>query len=153
MPRTLPTSPPGPEARPTLVRYGVLAALCLAATIAYVQRNSIGVAERTIRDDLRLSKEQMGQVMSAFLLGYAVCQLPSGWLGHVWGTRRALALFALLWSVLTGLLALAVNFPALLLARFGMGAAQAGVFPCATSSIAQWFPAARRGLPSGALGS
>ncbi|HYT91530.1 MAG TPA: MFS transporter [Gemmataceae bacterium] len=139
--------------RPTRVRYGVLAALCLVATIAYVQRNSISVAEKTIRAELGLSREQMGQVMSAFMLAYALGQLPSGWLAHIWGTRWALALFALVWSVLAGLLALAVTFAALLVVRFGMGAAQAGVFPCATSSIARWFPATRRGLASGALGS
>src|SRR5262249_6398578 len=48
-------SPPlatAPRTRPTLVRYGVLAALCLAATIAYVHRNCIGVAEEDIRKDL-----------------------------------------------------------------------------------------------------
>jgi ACS family glucarate transporter-like MFS transporter len=135
------------------VRYGVLAALCLAATIAYIQRNSIAVAERTIRLDLGLTRAQMGQVMSAFLLTYALFQLPSGWLAYRWGTRRALSLFAALWSAVTGLFALAVSFPALLLARLGMGAAQAGVFPCSTSSIARWFPLTRRGLASGALGS
>src|SRR5262249_426313 len=132
---------------------GVLGALCLAATIAYVQRNSIAVAERTIRLDLGLTRAQMGQVMSAFLLTYALFQLPSGALAHRWGTRRALSLFAALWPGLTGLLALAASFPALLLARLGQGAAQAGVFPCSTSSIARWFPLTRRGLASGALGS
>ncbi len=142
-----------PGARPTLVRYGVLAALCLAATIAYVQRNSIGVAERTMRLELGLTRAEMGHVMSAFLLTYAIFQLPSGWLAHVWGTRRALTLFVLLFSATTGLMGLAASMLALMLARLGMGAAQAGIFPASTSSIAKWFPPTRRAFASGALGS
>ncbi len=145
--------PAGAAVRPTWVRYKVLAMLCLAATIAYVQRNSIGVAELTIRHDLGLTREQMGQVMSAFVLTYALFQLPSGWVAHLWGTRRALSVFAFLWSVLTGVMAAATGFLGLVAARLGMGAAQAGVFPCSTASIAKWFPVTRRGLASGALGS
>ncbi|MCI0461357.1 MAG: MFS transporter [Gemmataceae bacterium] len=153
---TSPTSPAvtaEPGSRPTLVRYGVLAALCLAATIAYVQRNSIGVAERTMRFELGLTRAEMGHVMSAFLLTYAIFQLPSGWLAHVWGSRRALTIFVLLFSATTGLMGLAASFLALVLARLGMGAAQAGIFPCSTSSIAKWFPPTRRAFASGALGS
>jgi sugar phosphate permease len=147
--------PTGTESasRPTRVRYIVLVWLCAAAAIAYIQRNSIGVAEKTIRLELGLSMEQMGLVMSAFMLTYAIFQLPSGWLAHVWGSRRALSFFSALWSAVTALFALAASFPALVLARLGMGAAQAGIFPCATSSIAKWFPNTRRGLASGALGS
>src|SRR5204863_5669439 len=47
------------DLRPTWVRYLVLASLCLAAMLAYIPRNCIGVAEADIRSDLGLSKEQM----------------------------------------------------------------------------------------------
>jgi MFS family permease len=142
----------------------VLAWLCLAALIAYIPRMCIGVAESTIREDLGLQEEnvlgfrlkaedQMGLVMSAFFLSYAIFQLPGGWLADVWGTRRTLTLFALLWSAATCLGALAAGLPLLLLSRLAMGAAQAGMFACTTLTIAQWFPLRRRALASGALGS
>ena len=60
----------------TRVRHVVLAGLCLAATIAYIQRNSLGVAESTIRDELVISKEAMGWIGSAFFASYALLQLP-----------------------------------------------------------------------------
>src|SRR5947208_2711027 len=107
--------------RPTKVRYLVLASLCLAATLAYIPRNCINVAEKNIRSDLGLSEYEMSWVMSAFFIAYAAFQIPSGWLGHVWGTRRALALFATLWSVAGGLVGLAAGLPLLLLARLSMG--------------------------------
>lgn len=139
------------DARPSLTRYLVLAALCCFAIIAYVQRNSIGVAESTIRAELGLSKEQMGQIMSGFFLTYALFQLPTGWMAHHWGTRRTLPLLAIVWSLATGMIGLGNGFVSLLAARSLMGAAQAGVFPCSTTSIAVWLPLNRRGLASGAL--
>ncbi len=131
----------------------MLGALCLAATIAYVQRNSISVAESTIRQDLQLTKQQSSWVIMAFFLTYTLVQLPAGWLGHRLGSRWGLSLFAAAWSLATGAMALCQGLIGLVAVRLGMGAAQAGVFPCATSSIAQWFPPTRRSFASGALGA
>jgi ACS family glucarate transporter-like MFS transporter len=138
---------------PTRVRYVVLVWLCAAATIAYIHRNSIAVAEEDVRQSLCLTKEQMGVAMSAFFVSYAVFQVPAGWLSHIWGTRLALPLFAILWSLMTGLSGLAVGLAGLVAARLGMGIAQAGIFSCTTNTVAQWFPATGRALPSGFLGS
>src|SRR5689334_16557506 len=97
----------GKSACPTHARYLVLTLLCLAALLSYIPRTCIGVAETTIRADLHLEeysflgvvlrpKDQMSLVMSSFFFAYALCQLPAGWLAHVWGARRSLTLFALL---------------------------------------------------------
>jgi ACS family glucarate transporter-like MFS transporter len=139
--------------RPTAVRYAVLLALCLAALLAYVQRNSIGVAEADMRRDLGLDKPAMGLVMSSFFLGYALLQIPTGYMAQAWGTRRAMPAFTLLGSAALGLTALAGGMPGLLAARIGQGSAQAGLLPCATNSVSRWFPATRRAFASGALGS
>ncbi len=136
-----------------IVRYGVLTAFCVAALVAYLGRNCIAVAEKTIRDDLQLSLEEMGWVMGAFFITYAGCQLPGGWLGHVWGSRRAITLYAVVWSVATAMMGLAGGFWSLVIARAIGGAAQAGLFPCSASTFGYWFPASRRGLPGGALAS
>src|SRR5262249_57866729 len=136
--------PPETESPPTRVRYLVLVSLCLAAALAYIPRNCIGVVEGDIRASLGLSKEEMSLVMSSFFITYALLQIPSGWLAHVWGTRRALTLFAAAWSVASGLTALA-GLPLLLLARLGMGGAPAGLFPCAAGSLARLLPGPRQG--------
>lgn len=138
---------------PTGVRYLVLAGLCLAGMIAYVHRNSIGVAEQDIRADLGLSEKQMGLVMSAFFATYAIAQLPTAWLAHLWGTRRGLPLCSLIGSAAMTAVALAGSLPALLAARLELGIAQAGMLPCATISVSKWFPATKRALASGLLGS
>lgn len=138
---------------PTCVRYQVLAWLCIATTIAYIDRGCIQVAVDPIRADLGLSEQAMGVVIAAFFATYALFQLPTGWLGHVWGTRKALPFFCALWSGFTGISAVTTGFGGMLAARTGLGAAEAGIIPCAAASIAKWFPLTRRASASGILGS
>jgi MFS family permease len=137
----------------TCTRYVVLAGFCMAATVAYVERNGIGVAVGRIKQDLVVSDKQMGFVMGAFFLSYALLQIPGGWLAIRYGTRRMLTIYALLWSLATAMIGTATGFWTLLAAQLAMGAAQASLFPCATSSLARWLPGSQRGLASGALAS
>ncbi len=139
--------------RPTRTRYWVLAALCLAALVAYVQRNSIGVAEPEIRSQLHLNKYEMGWVISGFFLTYAAFQLPTGYLAKRLGTRRALPIFALLFSAAAGVFALARGFWTLIATRLAMGALQSGIFPCAVQTVQKWMPDSRRSFATGMLGS
>src|SRR4051812_29735744 len=135
------------------MRYHGPTFLCAAAVIAYVQRLGFNVAEKTIRGDLNLDREQIGRVMAAWSLGYALLQLPSGWLADRFGSRRVLAVLALAWSVLAGMVGLAWDYSSLLGLWFCMGLAQAGIFPCSAKSIGQWFDDSRRASAVGLLGS
>ncbi|WP_197490801.1 MFS transporter [Planctomyces sp. SH-PL62] len=141
------------EARASGVRHAVLIWLCVATTIAYIDRGCLSVAEKLIRDDLGLSESQMGLVMSAFFLAYALFQLPAARLDQAWGSRRALPAFAAVWSVATGLCGSANGVVLLLSARFSMGAAEAGVFPSSTGVLSRWYPVSRRAWVSGVLSS
>ena len=123
------------------------------ATLAYLCRNGIGVAESTIRDELGLTKQQSGWMMAAFFWSYALCQVPGGLIGHVWGTRVALALFAVTWSLASAALGLSTHLWMLLAAQLAMGASQAGIFPCSINSISAWMPKSRRALSSASLGA
>src|SRR6516164_7530102 len=138
---------------PSYVRYIVLTALCVATTIAYIDRGCLGVAADDIRRDLDLNPKQLGWLLSSFFLTYAVFQIPTAALGHAKGSRWALTVYSGVWSVATGIGALATNLPVLLVSRLGMGMAEAGMIPCAASTIAQWFPSTRRAWASGMLGS
>jgi sugar phosphate permease len=142
-----------PLARPTRVRHLVLAALCAITTINYLQRNSIGGAETTIRQDLGLTIQDTGDAISAFFLTYALCQVPSGWLAQRWGGKQALTLYAAGWSIVMAFSALAASADALVVDRWAMGALQAGIFPCCTMILASWYPATRRGFASAVLTS
>jgi MFS family permease len=136
---------------PTRVRYLVLAWLCALALIAYVHRSCIAVATRAIQEDLCLTTQQMAWVITAFLIGYAGFQLPSGALGDRWGSRVGLTACVIVWSAATGWLGLAAGFLGLFLGRILMGVGQAGIFPCCVNTISKWFPASEKAMPSGML--
>ena len=138
---------------PTRARFVVLTLLCLVAAVAYISRNAISVPAKLIQEELDITQTQMGWVMSAFFWSYALSQIPSGWIAHVWGTRRSLTAFAVLWSIATALTGMVTGFWMLIGVRLIFGISQAGIFPCCASTISKWLPHARRGLASGLLGS
>ena len=135
----------------TTVRYRVLAWLTLAAALSYLCRNAVGVAESTIRGDLGLTVEQSGWFMGAFFWTYAIFQIPCGWFSERVGTRIALTIFAVGWSVATIGIGVAPGFWLLVVAQLIMGAAQAGIFPASCNSIGHWMPLAQRSLGCGIL--
>src|SRR6185295_16795871 len=113
----------------------------------------VAVAESTVRGDLGLTKEQSGWLMSAFFFSYALCQIPMGQFGQRAGSRRALSLFAIVWSVATALSAFVSGLGGLITARIVQGIAQAGLFPTATVTVGKWFPKTGRAFATGSLGS
>ncbi|HVS38967.1 MAG TPA: MFS transporter [Gemmataceae bacterium] len=142
-----------PAVRPTRVRYVVIAALCIAATVSYIQRNSYGGAETTIRSELHLTPAQTGNAVSFFFLSYALLQVPSGWLAQRAGPRLTLGCIAAGWSIALGLCAFAVNPATLIGGRVLMGVMQAGIFPCSTLVVVAWLPPTQRGTASALLNS
>src|SRR5262245_55224906 len=113
------------------MRHVVLAFLCLIALIAYVQRTGLNSVSGVIQDHFHIDTEQFGKLGAVWLIGYAVMQVPAGWLADRWGSRRTLFLLAILWSIVTGTIGLCPSFSLLLVQWFVMGMALAGVFPCA----------------------
>ncbi|HLJ11696.1 MAG TPA: MFS transporter [Planctomycetaceae bacterium] len=134
------------------MRYLVLAWFSAACIIAYCQRNSLGVVEIEMREELQLTKKQSALAMtSAFFFAYALLQVPAGWVGHVWGSRRALTVFAVICSAATSLCMVAGRFPPFVILRGLMGSSQAGLFPCTTGAIKNWFPSYQWGWSNGML--
>ena len=137
---------------PTSARWIVVAALCLAATIAYVGRTCLALVQSPIREELHIELIPMGWVMGMFFWSYAFAQIPAGLLGHTWGNRKALALYAAAWSLACAAMGLATGFWTLILAQLVFGIAQAGLFPCAGAVISRWVATSRRAVSSGLLG-
>lgn len=142
-----------PTVRPSHARYWMLASFCLAAVIAYMQRNAIAVAVPKIQTDLNLSLGTMGLVMSGYYWTYAFSQLPAGMLGQRFGTRAMLPICMGCSSLCV--LAMAFSGDSTMLAFNWLlaGSLMAGIFPCCVQSFVRWFPSQERAFPSGALSS
>ncbi len=121
----------------------------LLTLLLYVDRICISVAKDPISKELALSDAAMGWVMSAFALGYALLQTPSGMLADRLGPRKVLAAIVTLWSVFTTLTAYAWNFVSLLVIRLLFGAGEAGAFPGISRAVYSWIPLKERGLITG----
>ena len=114
---------------PRSKRYLVVTALFVLSLILYIDRAAISTAKGPIAAELGLSDAQMGGVFSAFALGYAAAQIPSGWVADRIGPRRALAGVVVLWSLFTALTGAMWGLTPLLAVRFLFGVAEAGAFP------------------------
>jgi ACS family glucarate transporter-like MFS transporter len=132
-------------------RYAVVFVLFILSMITFVDRVCISAAKDPITSELGLSDAAMGFVFSAFALGYALAQIPSGWFADKWGPRLALTVVVALWSVLTALTGAAWNFTSLVIIRLGFGMAEAGAFPGSARAICNWLPTGERGRANGVI--
>ncbi|MGW8375114.1 MFS transporter [Streptomyces sp. ODS28] len=102
--------------------------LFAAWCVDYVDRLVINLALPSIGATFGLTHGERGLIVSAFFVTYALVQIPGGLLADRFGSVRMACLALLLWSVFTGLTAVAWSFAALLAVRCLFGAAQ-GLFP------------------------
>ena len=133
------------------VRGRVLGFAFALAVITYLDRICISAAAPFIMDDLHITVVQMSLVFGAFTLAYSIFEVPSGWLGDVYGPRRVLTRIALWWSAFTMLTGIARGLTSLVAIRFLFGAGEAGAFPNIARSFSRWFPLRERGQATGRM--
>ncbi|MDH3769578.1 MAG: MFS transporter [Nitrospirota bacterium] len=152
------TLPPPHFTQPTRVRWRILFLLLLISIVTYIDRVNISVTARHMMPSLGLTDLQMGQIFSAFVFGYALFQVPGGWMGDRWGPRRVLAFAVIWWSIFTALTSLAPTLPlanligimgSLMVVRFLIGIGEAAALPNFNRSVANWHPPQERGLGIG----
>lgn len=161
---------PSPASR---TRYRVLAFACSLSLITYLDRICIMRVRQDMERDLGFSTTQMGLVFAAFSLGYALFEVPGGWMGDRWGSRRVLTRIVLCWSLFTALTgcvgsfhyatgwslpwtggAVPLVFDSLVLMiaiRFLFGAGEAGAYPNLTRVVGDWFPYRERAFAQGTI--
>ena len=135
--------------RPTHTRFVVLTFVVGAYMITYMDRVNLASAVPVIQKDLGFSMITIGWIFATFRWGYALFQIPGGWLGDRIGGRRALALVVVWWSAFTSLTAFAWNAISMALCRFFFGMGEAGAFPIATRSLSAWILPTERGFAQG----
>ena len=113
---------------------------------------NISIAAQYMMPELDITQVQMGQIFSAFLLGYALFQIPLGVIGDRLGSGM-LVILGVAWAVLTvvsGLLPGLIfgtgvsAFFLLVVVRFALGITIAGVYPISALTVAKWQPVKQR---------
>ena len=139
--------------------WGLVVLLFVTAAASYLCRVNISVVGALLMRDLGLSQIDMGRLFSAFLLGYALFQVPAGAAADRWGARLVLAWAAFAWVLVVAVMAAsgwrvlggaAVSvFVVLLGLRFVLGVMESPTFPAAAQGVAQWIAPVHQGSANG----
>lgn len=130
-------------------RWVICALLFGATTINYVDRMVFSILKNELQHAIGWNEQEYGNIAAAFQAAYAIGLLLSGGLMDRFGTRRGFAAALSLWS-LAGLgHALARSPLGFGVARFALGLGEAGNFPAAIKTVAEWFPRKERAFATG----
>ena len=136
----------------------ILTLLFMTSVVTYVDRVNISVTARHMMPAFGLTDQQMGWVFSAFVAGYALFQIPGGWLADRWGARIILTGALIWWSVCTAFTAVVATshladmlgvVGALIAVRFALGLGEAVALPSFNRAVANWMPVDSRGIGIG----
>ncbi|XP_039043135.1 probable anion transporter 6, chloroplastic isoform X2 [Hibiscus syriacus] len=126
-------------------RYKLIGTTSLAFVICNMDKVNLSVAIIPMSHQFGWNSSVAGLVQSSFFWGYALSQLPGGWLSKLFGGRKVLKIGVLAWSLSTALVPVLAGFmPGLLLSRILVGIGE-GVSPsAATDLIARSIPLEER---------
>ena len=138
------------------LRYLLAFWLFVLSAVAYLDRTNISIAGLNISRDYGLGNQRLGWIFSSFLIGYAVFQLPAGWLSSRFGPRRVLTVGVLLWgatTALTAMLPTTIEHAVWVFIgmRFVLGIGESVIYPSANQFVARWVPQQERGVINGLI--
>ena len=151
---SIPVASPAPTRKyiPGL-RWWICGLLFFATTINYVDRQSLSVLKTMLEREMNWSEADYGWIQFAFTAAYAAFPSFAGRIMDAKGVKFGLAMALIGWSVMSMLTALARGTIGFAVARFFLGAFEAGNFPASIKAIGQWFPQRERALATGLFNS
>ncbi|HRE84606.1 MAG TPA: MFS transporter, partial [Opitutaceae bacterium] len=176
---TSPVSVPTPPFRTAHARWIICTLLLVAATINYIDRQIIGILKPTLTEEFGWSDERIyAGIVFSFQFAYAIGMLLAGPFIDRVGLRKGFTVAIIIWSVAAVGHAFAHKIPSLslpslvidpklglafitltgaaagfALMRFVLGMGEAGNFPAAIKTVAEWFPKRERALATGIFNS
>jgi ACS family hexuronate transporter-like MFS transporter len=166
------SSPPAPDAPIGRYRWVICALLFFATTINYVDRQVIGLLKPTLQAEFGWTEIDYANIVFAFQMAYAIGLLVAGRMMDRLGTKLGFTIAIVVWSVaaiahaeatligpataaalgLVGIVA-TPSVAGFMIARFVLGLGEAGNFPAAIKSVAEWFPKQDRAKATGIFNS
>jgi len=127
--------------------------LFFATTINYIDRQVLGVLAPYLQTVIGWNEIQYGYIVTSFQAAYAIGLLVSGGVIDRLGTRIGYAISIAIWSLAAMSHALVQSVIGFAAARFALGLGEAGNFPAAIKTVAEWFPRKERALATGIFNS
>ena len=135
------------------LRWVVVSLVAIATVINYVDRNALAIMWVEIGPELGMDEFDYARLVMVFMVGYAIGQALFGKIFDMIGTRLGFVLAIVIWSVSIMLHAVTRSFASLAAMRFTLAFGEAGNWPGATKSNAEWFPIRERALAQGIFNS
>lgn len=134
-------------------RWTICALIFFATTINYLDRQVISLVKPDLDKEFGWTKTTYGDITAVFQLCYAVAMIGVGRLIDMLGTKSGYALALLLWSIAAMGHALVNSTGGFFVARGALGITEAGNFPAAIKTVAEWFPKRERAFATGIFNS
>lgn len=134
-------------------RWLIAILLFVATTINYLDRQLIGLLKPLLEQEFQWSETDFARIVMCFTAAYAVGLLLSGPLIDRVGTKIGFMIAITIWSIAGMLHAVARSAMGFALVRMLLGLGEAGNFPAAVKTVAEWFPKRERALATGIFNS
>lgn len=135
------------------LRWWIIGLIALATIINYIDRSALSIMWPSISEDLEMSKNDYAIMLNVFMVAYAFGQFFSGRIFDKVGTRAGYVLSIVVWGISTCLHAVARGLFSFSFFRVTLGLGEAGNWPGAVKSNAEWFPVKERAIAQGIFNS
>ena len=139
------------------LRWWIIALIGLSTVINYIDRSAINIMWPYIYKEFGIAdvdnKNALAYITTFFMIAYALGQTLTGKMMDAIGTRLGMAVSIVGWSISIACHAFAKGLSSFGIFRFFLGLSEAGNWPGATKSNAEWFPARERGIAQGIFGA
>jgi ACS family hexuronate transporter-like MFS transporter len=142
-------APPAVSSYAGYFRWVICTLLLFGTTKNYMDRNVLGVLNKTLQHDLGWSEIDYSNLVVAFQAAYALGMVVVGRFIDKLGTRLGYALAMIFWSLASMGTALGSSFASFTVSRVALGFGEAAVFPASIKAVAEWFPRKERALATG----
>jgi MFS transporter, ACS family, hexuronate transporter len=139
------------------LRWWIITLIALATVINYIDRSAINIMWPYIYHDFGIAdadnKNALALITTFFMIAYAIGQTVTGKMMDAIGTRMGMIVSIAGWSISIALHAVARSLLSFNIFRFFLGLSEAGNWPGATKSNAEWFPPKERAIAQGIFGA
>lgn len=135
------------------LRWVIIGLVFFATLINYIDRLTISVLGPAIMERLDLTNTEFGSIATWFLFAYTISQSLSGKLYDKIGIKKGFSVSIIIWSLAGIATAFANGLRGLSFCRAILGLGEAGNWPGAAKTAAEWFPARQRALAMGIFNS
>ena len=135
------------------LRWWIIVLIFIATVINYIDRTALGVMWPGIQEELGFTKSDYAIMLNVFMVAYALGQSISGRMFDKIGTRMGYVVSIMVWGASTALHAVARGVFSFGVFRAMLGISEAGNWPGAVKSNAEWFPIKERAIAQGIFNS